>query len=136
MRLTATNVKLEPDKLELAKLKGCNVSQLCRDALDSYLRLTESDSEMLKDQLVEIRKQIQMLSLEEKLVLTQLDSIESSEVVHNHRESKYDQWKKNLAYQINNNTIDWNTQKEIFKFKDTMDCKKWMTAKLKKDSLI
>jgi hypothetical protein len=32
---------LDPDKLELAKMKGVNVSQICRDALDSYLRLSE-----------------------------------------------------------------------------------------------
>lgn len=128
--LTATNVKLDSEKLELAKLKGCNVSQLCRDAIDSYLRLTGENSDMLKDQLVEIEKQIKTLNLEKKIILKQLEAMESKEAIENQREMIFQKWKNNLAYMITNNTIDWETQKELFAFKNEEECKKWLLKKL------
>ena len=42
MALVATSVKVEKDKLELAKLKGASVSQLTRDAINSYSEKAES----------------------------------------------------------------------------------------------
>ena len=136
MALTATNVKLDPDKIHLAKLKGVNISQVCRDALDSYLRLSGGDGETLKNQLVEIEKQIQMLTLEKKLIMSQLETLEASDVIESYRESKYNQWKPNLAYQISHNTIDWRLQKELFKFTNMEQCKTWMVKKLKNEGLI
>lgn len=134
--LTATNVKLDAEKLELAKLKGCNVSQLCRDAIDSYLRLTGDNSEMLKDQLAEIEKQMQTLSLEKKIILKQLEALESIEAVELQREGLFQKWKKNIVFMLGHNTIDWDTQKELFKFKDIEECKRWLLGKLKNEGLI
>lgn len=134
--LTSTNVKLDADKLELAKLKGCNVSQLCRDAIDSYLRLTGDNSHMLKDQLAEIEKEMRTLNLEKKIILKQLEALESMEAIEFQRESLFQKWNRNIVFMIQHNTIDWDTQKELFKFKDLEDCKKWIIAKLKNEGLI
>jgi hypothetical protein len=136
MNLSATTIKVEPEKLELIKMKGVNVSQLCRDAIDSCLRLSGGNIDMLKDQLVDIEKQIQMLNLEKKLVLAQIEMFEANDAVEEHRNSKYNKWKGNLAFQINHKTIDWNTQKELFKFTNMEECKKWLIDKLRKDGLI
>jgi hypothetical protein len=136
MNLSATTIKVEPEKLELIKMKGVNVSQLCRDAIDSCLRLSGGNIDMLKDQLVDIEKQIQMLNLEKKLVLAQIEMFEANDAVEEHRNSKYNKWKGNLAFQINHKTIDWTTQKELFKFNNIEECKKWLLDKLQKDGLI
>lgn len=134
--LTSTNVKLDAEKLELAKMKGCNVSQLCRDAIDSYLRLTGDNSDMLKDQLVEIEKQIITLNLEKKIVLKQLEALESAEALENQREITFQKWKRNLAFMIGHNTIDWDTQRELFKFKHIEECKRWILVKLKDEGIV
>ena len=134
--LTATNVKLDAEKLELVKLKGCNVSQLCRDAIDSYLRLSGENSGMLKEQLADIEQQIKTLNLEKKIILKQLESFESLEAVERQRETLYSKWKSNLAFMIEHNTIDWNTQKDLFKFSNIEDCKKWLIGRLQNEGLI
>ena len=117
-------------------MKGVNVSQLCRDAIDSQLRLSGGSKEMLSNQLIEVRKQIQMLNLEEKLILNQLEALDSADSVNDHRESVFNKWKTNLAFMIKQNTIDWNTQKELFKIKKITDCKKWLIGKLQTEGLI
>jgi hypothetical protein len=134
--LTATNVKLDADKLELAKLKGCNVSQLCRDAIDSYLRLSGENSNMLKDQLAEIEQQIKTLNLEKKIILKQLETFESLEAIELKRENLFSKWKGNLAFMIKHNTIDWYTQKDLFKFTNIEDCKKWIIGRLLNEGLV
>jgi len=50
-------------------LKEINLSKLCREALDMRLRLVGDDSHMLKEQLINNEKQIQILTLENKLIL-------------------------------------------------------------------
>jgi len=134
--LTSTNVKLDAEKLELAKLKGCNVSQLCRDAIDSYLRLTGDNSHMLKDQLAEIEKQMRTLNLEKKIILKQLEALESKEAIELQRNTLFNKWKQNIIFMIQHNTIDWDTQKELFKFKDVEECKRWIIIMLKKENLL
>lgn len=134
--LTSTNVKLDAEKLELAKLKGCNVSQLCRDAIDSYLRLTGDNSDMLKDQLVEIEKQIRTLNLEKTIIIKQLEALESAETLENQREVTFQKWKNQLAFMIGHDTIDWDTERELFKFKRVDLCKNWIISKLKTEGLI
>lgn len=136
MPLAATTIKLDADKLELAKLKGINISQLCRDAIETCLKLDSGDLSMLKDQLLDIEKQIETLTLEKKLIMEQIKSLESTEVIESHRSEMYLKWKGNLAFMIKHNTIDWNTQKELFKFTKTTDCKRWLTGKLENEGLI
>jgi len=136
MALSSTTVKAEPEKLELAKLKGINVSKLFRDALDTSLRVSGDDKEMLESQLTDIRKQMEILQLEEKLILDQLKSMESRDVVNQYRESKYEQHKKNIAYQVDHKTIDWNVIKKLFRFNSLTECKSWITKKLTADGLL
>lgn len=136
MPLAATNVKLDPEKLQLAKLKGINVSKVCRDALDTCLRLSEGDIDMLKDQLVEIEKQIKILNLEKKLILDQLEDLDSKEVLESFRESKYQQHKNSLANLIKNKKLDWNHNKELFRFSTVGEFEKWLKAQLEKDGLL
>jgi len=136
MPLASTNVKLDAEKLQLAKLKGCNVSLLCREALDSFLNLYGDDVDTMQRQLIDIEKQIQTLCLEKKILLSQLESMEASENRDLFREAKYNQWKLNLAYQVLHKTIDWNTQKELFRFSNTEESQKWILTKLKAESLI
>lgn len=50
-------------------LKEINFSKLCREELDMRLRLVGDDSQMLKEQLTNNEKQIQILTLENKLIL-------------------------------------------------------------------
>lgn len=136
MPLSSTTVKAQAEKLELAKLKGINVSKLFREALDTSLRVTGDDKDMLESQLTDIRKQMEILQLEEKLVLDQLKTLESRDVVNQYREDKYNQWKKNIAYQIENKTIDWNVIKKLFRFTNMIECKTWINNKLKSDALL
>jgi hypothetical protein len=81
MSLTATNVKLDADKLQLAKIKGINVSRVCREALDSRLKLDGDDVDMINQQLVDIEKQMQELALEKKVFALSITSIGSSLVI-------------------------------------------------------
>lgn len=136
MPLAATTIKVDSEKLELAKMKGINISQLCRDAIETSLKLDTGDLSMLKDQLLDIEKQIETLTLEKKLIMSQIKSLESSEIIESHRAEMYTKWKGNLAFMLKHNTIDWNTQKELFKFKKVTDCKKWLTRKLENEGLI
>lgn len=136
MPLSATTVKADAEKLELAKLQGINISKLFRDALDTSLRIQGDDKDMLESQLTEIRKQMEILQLEEKLILDQLKTLESLDVVEAYRMSKYDKWKKNLAYQITHNTIDWDISRKLLRFSNVGECKIWIIGELKKDGLI
>lgn len=136
MPLSSTNVKAEADKIQLAKLKGINLSQLFRDALDTSLRVTGDDLSTLESQLTDIRKKIEILHLEERLVLDQMKTMESKDVVNQYREAKFEQWKRNLAYQVLNRTIDWNLNKSLFRFSTAADCKNWITQRLKAEELL
>lgn len=134
--LSSTNVKADPEKIKLAKLKGVNLSQLFRDALDTSLRVSGDDKEMLESQLTDIRKQMEILQLEEKLVLDQLKTMESRDEVERYRQEKFDKWKKNIAYQLTHNTNDWTVTKNLFRFSDINECKAWITRKLKSEKLL
>lgn len=136
MPLSSTNVKADPEKIQLAKLKGINLSQLFRDALDTSLRVSGDCKEMLESQLTEIRKQMEILQLEEKLVLDQLKTMESRDEVEQYREAKFEKWKINIAYQITHNTNDWSVTKNLFRFSNENECKAWITAKLKSEKLL
>lgn len=135
MSLVSTNLKAEADKVQLAKLKGINLSQLFRDALDTSLRVSADDKDMLESQLTEIRKQIDILQLEEKLVLDQIKALDSKVSVDQFRESKFNQWQKNIAYQIEHGTIDWEVLRKLFRFRTTTDCKSWVNTKLRSEHL-
>jgi hypothetical protein len=132
----ATNVKIDAEKVEILKMKGVNISALCREAIDSYLRLSGGNLEMLKDQLVEIETQMKMLNLEKKLVLDQIEMCETNEVIERNRTIVFFKWKGNLAFMYKKNTIDWHTQKQLFKFSNMEDCKRWIIGELKKEKLI
>lgn len=136
MALTATNVKLDPEKLQLAKLKGINVSQVCREALDSRLKLDGDDVDMINQQLVDIEKQIAELTLEKKFLLSQLQILEENQYRDQFREGKFQQYKKNLAFMVKHKTIDWETQKQLFKFSTIADVKKWLLDKLASEGLV
>jgi hypothetical protein len=136
MPLSSTNVKADAEKIQLAKLKGINLSLLFRNALDSSLRVSGDDKDMLESQLTDIRQQVEILNLEEKLILDQLKALDSKDAVEQYRETKFNQWKKNIAYQIENKTIDWNVIKKLFRFSTMGDCKTWITMRLKAEKLI
>jgi len=136
MPLSSTNVKADSEKIQLAKLKGINLSLLFRNALDSSLRVSGDDKDMLESQLTDIRQQVEILNLEEKLILDQLKALDSKDAVEQYRETKFNQWKKNIAYQIENKTIDWNVIKKLFRFSTMGDCKTWITMRLKAEKLI
>ena len=91
---------------------------------------------MLESQLTEIRKQMEILQLEEKLVLDQLKSMESRDEVERYREAKFNKWKKNIAYQISHNTNDWAVTKNLFRFSNVNECKSWILNRLKSEKLI
>jgi len=136
MSLVSTNLKADPEKVELAKLKGINLSQLFRDALDTSLRVSGDDMEMLESQLTEIRKQMEILQLEEKLILDQLKIMESADEVNSYRESKFNKWKKNMAIQMKNKTLDWAVIEKLLRFSNESECKSWITHRLQKEGLI
>lgn len=136
MVLASTNVKLDPEKLQLAKLKGINVSKVCRDALDTCLKISEGDIDMLKNQLVEIEKQIKILNLEKKLILEQLEDLESVEALKFLRDTLYEKHKQSLSRQIERKVLDWNTVKDLFRFPTTGECERWIKTRLEKDGLL
>jgi hypothetical protein len=136
MNFSATNVTVDPVKLEILKHDGVNFSRLCREAMDDYLRLSGGNKQMLEAQLVEIRRQKQRLDLEEKIILDQLDAYETIDAIESHRNNTYEKWKKNLAFMIIHKTIDWRHQKELFQFKNVNECKKWVNDKLRNDGMI
>lgn len=136
MPLSATTVKADPEKLELAKLKGINISKLFREALDLSLLVPGSDREMLLMQLAKVRKNMRMLSLEEKLILDQLAELESEEEINSDRETKYLQWKTPIARQVKKNNFDWDSNTKYFQFPNKDEFRKWLMGKLKEDDLI
>jgi hypothetical protein len=133
--LSTTTVRASADKLELAQLKGINVSKVFREALDVSLKVMGDEKEMLESQLTDIRKQIEILNLEEKLILDQLKTLESADTLENYRLKKYDQWKKNIAFQVNKNTIDWDVIRKLLRFNSKIECKKWINENLQGDGL-
>ena len=68
--------------------------------------LTGDNTDMLKDQLVEIEKQIKTLDLEKRIILKQLEALELAEALENRRDVTFQKWKKNIAFMIEQNTID------------------------------
>ena len=95
--LTSTNVKLDSEKLELIKMKGVNVSALCRDAIDNYLKLNSTDKAVIKSQIADLQQQRNAIDLQIKLLLKQLEACEEEDVLSTHRNAMFDKWKTNLA---------------------------------------
>lgn len=136
MPLSSTTVKAEAEKLELAKLRGINISKLFRDALDTSLKVYGDDREMLESKLTDIRKQMEILDLEEKFVLAQLKSLDSLDAVEQYRNEKYEEWKKSLTYQVRHKTIDWEHVKKLYRFSTVGECERWIKERLDKEGLI
>lgn len=134
--LTSTNVKLESEKLELIKMKGVNVSALCRDAVDSYLKLNSTDKAVIKSQIADLQQQRNSIDLEIKLLLKQLETCENEDVLSTHRNAMYDKWKTNMAFMVNKKTIDWGTISDVFKFSTRAECEAYVINRLKEDGLI
>lgn len=136
MPLVATTVKLESDKLELIKMKKVNVSQICRDAVDSYLKLNSTDKAVIKRQIADLQQQRNSIDLQIKLLLKQLETCENEDVLSTHRNAMYDKWKTNLAFMVNKKTIDWGTVSDVFKFSTRAECEAYIINRLKEDGLI
>ena len=136
MPLVATTVKLESDKLELIKMKKVNVSQICRDAVDSYLKLNSTDKAVIKRQIADLQQQRNSIDLQIKLLLKQLETCENEDVLSTHRNAMYDKWKTNMAFMVNKKTIDWGTVSDVFKFSTRAECEAYITNRLKEDGLI
>lgn len=136
MPLVATTVKLESDKLELIKMKQVNVSQLCRDAVDSYLKLNSTDKAVIKSQIADLQQQRNSIDLQIKLLLKQLETCENEDVLSTHRNTMYDKWKTNMAFMVNKKTIDWGTVSDVFKFSTRAECEAYIINRLKEDGLI
>jgi post-segregation antitoxin (ccd killing protein) len=134
--LTSTNVKLESEKLELIKMKGVNVSALCRDAVDSYLKLNSTDKAIIKSQIADLQQQRNSIDLEIKLLLKQLETCENEDVLGTHRNEMYDKWKTNMAFMVNKKTIDWGTISDVFKFSTRVECETYVINRLKEEGLI
>jgi hypothetical protein len=136
MPLVSTNVKLDSDLVSLAKMKGINISSLCREALSTHLRLSGGDAEMIEKQITELEQQKNMIELEIKLLLKQLDACKSNDIIEDHRNSVFERRKTNLAQMYKTKSLDWGILKDVFKFKNGEECKKWLLDKLQKDGLI
>lgn len=136
MPLVATTVKLESDKLELIKMKQVNVSQLCRDAVDSYLKLNSTDKAVIKSQIADLQQQRNSIDLQIKLLLKQLETCENEDVLNTHRNAMYDKWETNMAFMVNKKTIDWNTVSDVFKFSTRAECEAYVINRLREDGLI
>jgi len=136
MVLAATNVKLDADKLQLAKMQGINISQLCRDALDTRLKISEGDLEMFQSKLAELEKQIESLSLEKKIILDQIKLLESEDELQVFRDGMYQKSKESYAYMVSKNTIDWELNKQLLRFKTIEETKAFVIEKLKADNML
>lgn len=136
MPLAATNVKLDADKVHLAKIQGINISQLCRDALDTRLKFSEGDLEMFQSKLAEIEKQIESLSLEKKIMLDQIKLLESEDELQTYRDGKYQKNRESYAYMVSKNTIDWQLNKQLLRFKNIEETKSFILRKLQDDGLL
>lgn len=136
MALVATSLKVEKDKLELAKLKGANVSQLTRDAINSYLKLSSNDRAVIQAQIDELMQQRMTIDLELKLLMNLLETSEHEEMVQRHRETMYEKRKQNLAYMHRTKSLDWRLIASVFKFNSMDECKSWVLSRLAQDGLI
>jgi hypothetical protein len=136
MPLVATTVKLESDKLELIKMKQVNVSQLCRDAVDSYLKLNSTDKAVIKSQIADLQQQRNSIDLQIKLLLKQLETCENEDVLSTHRNAMFEKWKTNMAFMVNKKTIDWGTVSDVFKFSTRAECEAYIINRLKEEGLI
>lgn len=136
MVLAATNVKFEAEKVQLAKMLGINISQLCRDALDTRLKISEGDLEMFQSKLVEIEKQIESLTLEKKIILDQINLLESEDELKIYREGKYQKSRDSYAFMVKKNTVDWQSNRQLLRFKTIEETQDFIYNKLKADGLI
>ena len=117
-------------------MKGVNVSALCRDAVDSYLKLNSTDKTVIKSQIADLQQQRNSIDLEIKLLLKQLETCENEDVLSTHRNAMYDKWKTNMAFMVNKKTIDWGTISDVFKFSTRAECEAYVINRLKEDGLI
>jgi hypothetical protein len=136
MPLVATTVKLESDKLELIKMKQVNVSQICRDAVDSYLKLNSTDRAVINSQIADLQRQRNAIDLEIKLLTKQLEAADEIDKINAHRESVYEKRKTNFAYMYRARSFDWHLIAEVLKFSSSEECKTWVLNRLKEDKLI
>lgn len=130
MPLASTTVKADAGKLELARLKGINNSKLFRDALDTSLKISGGDKELLESRLAEVTLQMDALELEKRFILDGLKALEKEDTVLQYREDTFDKWKSSIAFQIKNKTITWSTLTKLFRFKNDKECQNWIQAKL------
>lgn len=134
--LTATTIKLDTEKVELLKMKGVNISALCRDAIDSYLKMNSTDKAVIKSQIADLQQQKNAINLQIKLLLKQLEACEEEDTLNAHRNEMFDKWKTNIVFMINKKTIDWNTVSDVFKFSTRAECETYILNRLRDEGLI
>ena len=134
--LTSTNIKIDSEKIELLKMKGVNVSALCRDAIDAYLKMNSTDKAVIKSQIADLQQQRDAIDLQIKLLLKQLEACEEEDTLNTHRNEMFEKWKKNLAFMVNKKTIDWNKVSDVFKFSTKTECETYVLNRLREEGLI
>lgn len=134
--LTTTNIKLESEKVELLKMKGVNISALCRDAVDAYLKMNCTDKAVIESQIADLQQQKNAIDLQIKLLLKQLEACEEEDTLNTHRNEMWNKWKTNLAFMVNKKTIDWNTVSDVFKFSTRAECETYILNRLRDEGLI
>jgi hypothetical protein len=123
--------------------------------LDEMIEVLRENKEVLKNSEEILRNSQKMLGYIQDLIKENNELIEENNGYKKHlaeirakresekelqaedyRNSMYEQWKTNIAYEIKNNKINWVEKARVFKFSDSIECKQWLEARLRENGLI
>jgi len=134
----------------LFSIHGKTLSDIMDGALDSIigdiapdvlLEMSIKDAEIkiaeMKENLVEARYLAKQKQARKKVEVAK-ESVRSDRDsrLENLRNSKYEETKKSLSYQVKKRTIDWKVIMNVFDFPNQTDAKEYITERLQQDNLI
>lgn len=148
------NLTVDPEKRAIFDLRypihGKTLSDLLDEALDRELRDIAPDL-YLEMQIKEMELKLAELKsnhVEAKFLAKQRQARKDAETtqdkitedldscLENMRNTKYEENKKSMAYQIKKKTIDWKVIMNVFGFKNQLETKDFIFARLTDEGLI
>jgi hypothetical protein len=136
MPLVKTSLLLDSETLDIARTRGDNVSEMCRNHLRSHYTKGVENPEMIESEIAQLEVQKIDIDLQIKLLKQHLELLRSKEELSAKREAIFELRKMNLRTMYQTKSLDWNLLKDIFQFQNVASCKKWILQKLGDEGLI
>ncbi len=157
MKLSRVNktITVDPVKMSLFEntknVHGLNISDFVDKALEDFLSQSAPDEmqklhiQTLKTQLLEAEQSLPEIEFMMKMKRQQQNDAKNEQDkldneldsrLEDLRNTKYNESKKSLVYQIKRKTIDWKVIMNVFGFKNQIEAKVFVTEKLKDEGLL